>query len=382
MIGNLSKTSLFGAALATTFTFYACGDDSGSNPNNNSGTYTSSETNSSSYQMLIDENTQSIHLSGEGEYENKCLVKDGVAEWGQVKVKSGERFAQYKFVGDTLAILWADNEEGEYENYGEMYVGGTAGSIYGNWRSIPCMYEWDYDDNWGSHGGETYCHSDFEGKQTALSISNGSFSKITTTAAESIASADFNYSTSGYRNHLFAYLVTGTTTYIPEAQDLFSPNVAQITIDGFENSNEIQTKYAELYADMPLAERISMGLYTVEELASFGIVSTAMSALGETFTFGGIPYTVSVLKAIEQDNYELEIVTIEANGITCTDSYEFTRPVSKNNCITENIDYFSQDDGYDFNGNKYYYAYKYKKSNYEEFQACLSTIIAPQPVVQ
>ena len=382
MFRYFSKTTLIGAVIATSFAFYACGDDSSSGPSGDSGTGTSTETNTSSYQMLIDENSQSIHLSGDGEYENKCLVKDGVAEWGQVKVKSGERIAQYKFVGDTLAILWADNEEGEYENYGEMYVGGIAGSIYGNWSSIPCMYEWDYDDDWGSHGGETYCHSDFEGNQTALSISNGSFSKTTTTAAEGIAPADYNYSTSGYRNQLFAYLVTGTTTYIPKAQDLFTPNMAQITIDGFENSSEIQTKYAEFYADLPLAERISMGLCTVEELASFGIVSTGMSATGETFTFGGIPYTVSVLKAIEQDNYELEIVTVAANGITCTDSYEFTRPVSKNNCTSENLDYFSQDSDYDVNGNKYYYAYKYKKSNYEEFQACLSTIIASQPVVQ
>lgn len=382
MIRNFSKTTLIGAALATTFTFYACGDDSGSNPNNNLGTYTSSETNSSSYQMLIDENSQSIHLSGDGEYENKCLVKDGVAEWGQVKVKSGERIAQYKFVGDTLAILWADNEEGEYENYGEMYVGGTAGSIYGNWSSIPCIYEWDYYDDWGSHGGETYCNSDFESMQTKLSISNGAFSKTTTTAAESIASADFNYFTSGYRNHLFAYLVTGTTSYIPEAQDLFSPNIAQITFDGFENSNETQTNYAERYADLPLAERISMGLFSVEELASLGIISTGMSATGETFTFGGISYTVSVLKAIDEDNYESEVVTIAANGVTCTSSYEFTRPVSKNNCTSENLDFFSQDNDYDVNGNKYYYAYKYKKGNYGEFEACLSTIVTPLSVAQ
>ena len=130
--------------------------------------------------MLIDENSQTMHLSGSGDFENMCLVKGNTVEWGQVKVTSGERLAQYKFVGDTLAILWLDNEEGEYEDYGEMFVGGTAGNIYGSWSSIPCMYEWDYDDDWGSHGGETYCHSDFEGNQTALTISDGSFSKTTT----------------------------------------------------------------------------------------------------------------------------------------------------------------------------------------------------------
>ena len=83
------KTTLLGAALAATFAFYACGDDSSSGPSGDSGTGTSTETNTSSYQMLLDENSQVMSLSGEGFMENMCIVSGETVQWKPVNTKDG-----------------------------------------------------------------------------------------------------------------------------------------------------------------------------------------------------------------------------------------------------------------------------------------------------
>jgi hypothetical protein len=335
-----TNASLFGAALAATFAFYACGDDSSSGPSGDSGTYTSTETNSSSYQMLIDENSQTMHLSGSGDFENMCLVKGNTVEWGQVKVTSGERLAQYKFVGDTLAILWLDNEEGEYEDYGEMFVGGTAGNIYGSWSSIPCMYHDRGRDS------RTICDSDFEGVQTTLTISNGSFSKTTTKTTSQASASD--YPTSLFRIHLFTYLATGSKGDIPTAGDIFGHSFDQVP--------------------------------TAEALAMLGIVSTDISLTGESFTYAGIPVTVEIQKAFKMDDdNKAAIVNVTANGVTCTGIREEFEEISREYCTTENINLFDTDSDTDANGNKYYYAYDYLNKNIDEFRTCIQTILPVTP---
>jgi hypothetical protein len=175
--------------------------------------------------------------------------------------------------------------------------------------------------------------------------------------------------------------VTGNASYIPLPDYIFGKAV---TIgDEYVKQNGNLVSYAELYANYPLSERISMGLHSTEELATFGgIVSTDLSATGETFTYGGVSYTVSVLKAIDTDEHTSITVTIATNGITCTNIDESNRHITQDLCKSENMEYLKTDDDTDVNGNKYYYGYKYSQNNFSDFKACLNTILVPQPVVQ
>lgn len=372
MKSALTQALFFGACATTAIGLLACGEDSSTSPSG-SGANSAGESISSSYQLLIDENSQTMKLSGQGDFENKCLVNNGVPQWGSVKIRSGEQLVQYKFVGDTLVLSWWDDEDDEFNNLAKMYVGGKAGSIYSTWTSIPCTYKLSSE--------RTNCDDDDIEATEIVSITSNSFSKTVTAQYIEETNRKFNYATSDYRYKLFAYLVTGNASYIPLPDYIFGKAV---TIgDEYVKQNGNIVSYAELYANYPLSERISMGLHSTEELATFsGIVSTDLSATGETFTYGGISYTVSVLKAIDTDEHTSITVTIATNGITCTNIDESNRHITQDLCKSENMEYLKTDDDTDVNGNKYYYGYKYSQNNFSDFKACLNTILVPQPVVQ
>jgi hypothetical protein len=358
------KTVLLVAASALSFCFFACGDSS-TGPGDSS-------VQANSYKMVVDAGTQTIQLSSDGEYESKCLIKDGTAEWGQVKTGSGNAQYQYRFIGDTLALFLYDQDDYDYKSSGQMYTGGSAGNIYGTWTSIPCKYN--------SSREKTSCDDD-ESATEMISISGNSFSKTVTTKYIEETNRKFNYATSAYRYNLFAYLVTGTTSYIPLPDYIFRGVVTKG--DEYVKQGGNLVSYAELYANYPLSERISMGLHSTEEIATFGgIVSTDLSATGETFIYGGIPYTVSVLKAIDTDEHTSITVTIATNEITCTGIDESNRHITQDLCKSENMEYLTTDDDTDVNGNKYYYGYIYSQNNFSEFKACLNSIIIPLTAVQ
>ena len=273
------KTSLLGAALTVTFAFYACGDDSSSGPSGDSGTNTT-ETNTSSYQMLLDENSQVMSLSGEGFMENMCIVSGESVQWKPVNTKKGDQIIKYMFVGDTLVLFWQD-EDGAFENYGDMFIGGTAGNIYGTWNLIPCEYK--------ESKGRSSCDEDDLEYNTTLSISNGAVN-VTQTKQTFVEASPLDYASSEYRWSLYVALYTGVAS----------------------NLDPTDLAYNILSESGPLASK-------PEVQTALGIVSSNLSTTGETITIAGKTFTVKVKDFqtfIGNDNNEAS-VDISADGITC-----------------------------------------------------------------
>lgn len=334
------KTTLLGAALAATFAFYACGDGSSSGPSGDSGTGSYTETNTSSYQMLLDENSQVMSLSGEGFMENMCIVSGETVQWKPVNTKDGNQIIKYMFVGDTLVLFWQD-EDGAFENYGDMFIGGTAGNIYGTWNMIPCEYK--------ESKGRSSCDEDDLEYNTTLSISNGAVN-VTQTKQTFVDASPLDYSTSEYRWSLYVALYTGVAS----------------------NLDLMDLSYNSLSESGPLASK-------PEVQTALGIVSSDLSTTGETITIAGKTFTVKVqdFQSFTGNDNSSASVDISADGITCNSTVARIYELTSDYCKTEYMEDFDIDDAYDAKGNKYYYVDSYKKSNMNEFYACMQGIMPP-----
>jgi hypothetical protein len=329
-----TKTSLFGAALALTFAFYACGDDSSSGPSN-----PGNEVMSSSFQMIIDDKSQTISLSGDGFKENMCVVNGETVQWKPVQTSPGDMLAKYMFVGDTLVLFWQD-EDGDFENYGDMFIGGSAGSVYGTWNMVPC----EYKDSRGSSS----CDDELD-YDLSLTIASNSI-KITQQVKNAGEGPALDYSTSEYRWNVYVALYTGVASNLDP------------TLLSYNSLSE-----AGSFASKP------------EVQAALGITSSNLSTTGETITIAGKTFTVRVQNFqtfVGNDNSSIS-VDISADGITCSRTEEEIYELTSDYCKTENMAYFDIDDDYDANGNKYYYVDSYKKDNMDEFYACMQGIMPP-----
>ena len=321
------KIVLLGAASALSFCFFACGDSS-TGPGDSS-------VQANSYKMVIDVGTQTIQLSSDGEYESKCLIKDGTAEWGQVKTGSGNAQYQYRFIGDTLALFLYDQDDYDYKSSGQMYTGGSAGNIYGTWTSIPCKYN--------SSREKTSCDDDDFDFTETVSISNGFLSKTKYPIASNEVSykdVNKNYSTSAFRWQLYTILYNKSKS---------TPDISNVFVRNTNRSDE--------------------------ELPVMGFTSTVLIETGEVFVYKGITYTVNVREAIKGSGYSRAIVDIAANGITCTGIREEYEEVSPELCKTEFIASLSTGSKTDATGNKYTYASRYLSTNAPEFGQCFVALM-------
>lgn len=335
MMKHLSRAALLGTTMAAAFGFYACGDDSSSGPSN-----PGNEVMSSSFQMIIDDKSQTISLSGDGFKENMCVVNGETVQWKPVQTSPSDMLAKYMFVGDTLVLFWQD-EDGDFENYGDMFIGGSAGSIYGTWNMVPCEYK--------ESRGSSSCDEDDLEYNTTLSISNGAVN-ITQTKQTFAEASPLDYSTSEYRWSLYVSLYTGVASNLDP------------TLLSYNSLSE-----AGSFASKP------------EVQAALGITSSNLSTTGETITIAGKTFTVRVQNFqtfVGNDNSSTS-VDISADGITCSRTAERIYELTSDYCKTENMAYFDIDDDYDANGNKYYYVDSYKKDNMDEFYACMQGIMPP-----
>lgn len=333
MMKHLSRAALLGTTMATAFGFYACGDDSSSGPSN-----PGNEVMSSSFQMIIDDKSQTISLSGDGFKENMCIVNGETVQWKPVQTSPGDMLAKYMFVGDTLVLFWQD-EDGDFENYGEMFIGGSAGSVYGTWNMVPCEYK--------ESRGSSRCDDELD-YDLSLTIASNSI-KITQVKNAGEGPA-LDYSTSEYRWSLYVALYTGVAS----------------------NLDPTDLSYNSLSEAGPFASK-------PEVQAALGIVSSDLSTTGETISIAGKTFTVKVKDFqtfIDNDNNGAS-VDISADGVTCNSTVERIYDLTSDYCKAENMDYFDTDYDFDANGNKYYYVDRYYKSNMDEFYACMQGIMPP-----
>ena len=111
----------------------ACGDDNGSSPAQGGPKY------------ILDEANQKFAI-----VYDRCYTSETFTRWDE---NVDTTWFHYKFVGDTLVVIKDGNtaegygkeedEEHVSRDEGDVYVGGSAGSIIGKWKTLNeyCYYE-------------------------------------------------------------------------------------------------------------------------------------------------------------------------------------------------------------------------------------------------
>lgn len=127
---TLLTLSLF----ATTVLFCACSDDSSSSANDEPAI--STETSS----LEVDEEHNVLTWTTEKSKE-LCVHEKGSFTWKTVNLGTSKESARYEFLGDTLVLYSLVYKNGEQERFGRMYLGGTAGKIYGTWKDLFCDFD-------------------------------------------------------------------------------------------------------------------------------------------------------------------------------------------------------------------------------------------------
>ena len=105
------------------------------------------------------------------------------------------------------------------------------------------------------------------------------------------------------------------------------------------------------------------------------------SKTNQTFKIGDKTYTVTVKKAETTLHFSgrtnREVKLEVTDGTTTCSSYAIYKTVDENLCKTENLEYFTVYDDEDEDGNKLFYVSRYKNTDHEKFQECLSSIAIP-----
>ena len=334
------KRYLITAAATAALMFAACGDDSSSGAGDGSWTQKAA--------LSVDEAQQTFIITEPEGFEELCVRElDGSVVWKNVKINP-ERALKYKyeFLGDTLVMYRIYDDD--LDRYGQMYLGGTAGKIYGSWTNIFCEH------NKGENRTECY-EKDARYMTHIMKFSEG----------EIAASYEYRYdlylqdlSAVGYMNSDFMY----------DLYNMMSYGYGEIRAEDITDFDE--------YEDGDLQSTIQE--YNIEILET--------SSDKQTFKRGEKTYTVSLdkidiyLSEKWDENAEISISLTDGSS-TCNLDYVKKSPTS-DVCKVEYVDdlrFEEDDDGY---GNEYSYAYRYKKTNAQEFSRCVMAMAGTADPVQ
>lgn len=316
----MKKFILTSVAAMATLAFVACSSDSSSS----SGSSTSMKAD-----LQIDEDAQLFTMTFTEDVE-KCIKDGGDFVWKNLGTVQESETYKYSFVGDTLILR---EKEGSYiESDGMVFVGGSQGSLKGTWN---LLYNcWYYD-------GEIECEKDAKERfSTTFKISGSSI----TIESESKAKPFDDYMSSGFVYYLVKDIARGYNIDVDES-DLFD----DYTEDMFEYLQDNEN-----------------------------VKASSVTKTSGTYTIDGVDYSIKV-ENVEQDEMNESysaVVKVSSNGNTCTLNYEEAYTVTKSMCSAKNAEYFDLDSYEDENGNKFYEADEFYKSNYGEFSDCVEDMIA------
>ncbi len=113
---------------------WACSDDSSSSADDEPAVSTKTSA------LEVDEEHNIITWTTENS-KDMCLLESGSFTWKTVNLGFSKESARYEFRGDTLVLYPLVYNNGEQERFGRMYLGGTAGKIYGTWRALFCDFD-------------------------------------------------------------------------------------------------------------------------------------------------------------------------------------------------------------------------------------------------
>lgn len=317
----MKKFILTSVAALATLALVACGSDSSSS---SSGSSTSLKAD-----LQIDEEAQLFTMTYSQDVE-KCIKDGGDFMWKNLGTVEVSETYKYSFVGDTLILR--EKEGSHIESDGMVFVGGSQGSLKGTWN---LLYNcWYYD-------GEIECEKDAKERfSTTFKISGSSI----TIESESKAKPFDDYMSSRFVYYLVKDIARG---------------------------NSIDVDEDELFDDY--TEEMFEYLQDNESVKASSVTKTS-----GTYTIDGVDYSIKV-ENVEQDEMNESysaVVKVSSNGNTCTLNYEEAYTVTKSMCSAKNAEYFDLDSYEDENGNKFYEADEFYKSNYEEFEDCMDDMIA------
>lgn len=317
----MKKFILTSVAALATLALVACGSDSSSS---SSGSSTSLKAD-----LQIDEEAQLFTMTYSLDVE-KCIKDGGDFVWKNLGSVERSETYKYSFVGDTLILR--EKDDSYTSSYGMVFVGGSQGSLKGTWKMLSyCGY---YD-------GDIDCEEDeVERFSTTFKISGSSI----TIESESKAKPFDDYMSSGFVYYLVKDIARGNS----------------IDVDG-----------DELFDDY--TEEMFEYLQGNEHVKASSVTKTS-----GTYAIDGVDYSIKVENA-EQDEMNESysaVVKVSSNGNSCTFNYEEAYTVTKSMCSAKNAEYFDLDSYEDENGNKFYEAEEFYKSNYEEFEDCMDDMIA------
>ena len=332
---NFKKDIVFSSILAATI-LSACGDNSSSSTNAENDNPSSSSIGNNTqplpawfddaekvhYNLFVDEDAQTFTISLSEQSNMACVIDGDNVEWMSVPSIFDETY-KYDFVGDTLVLYFWNRDDVDFSTDGGMYVGGTAGNLYGSWKYIPCLYD--------SEKSKSKCS---DNSHEAIAIFSD---KNVTTAEQNPDDETFDYMSSSFRESLLSALDDGRE-WVPYIEELTDPAREK------------------------------------KEFAS--IKESSITKTGETFKYKGTTYTVNVPVYSFPDFAYNRTITIEIASAEkkCTGSLNISFKISKELCTNENRSNFSTAIFEDANGNTFRYAKRYEKDNNGEFRRCLGEL--------
>lgn len=327
------KRPLFTAAAASALLLAACGDDSSS----------ASASYSQSGSLYVDEAQQLLVITTDPFSIDQCVVTQAGLAWKSISQPGDVDSAKYSFLGDTLVLL--DIDEGETDNYGDLFVGGSAGNIYGTWTNLPCSYN--------SSTGEKMCYE----KEARY---------ITRTLKLSQGKA-----TAGIEYHFDVYL--SDIEAVGYMKSYFMKQLYNALSNGYHidaDASDIFDIYdAEDYEDFEKSIKRN-NVQIIEETKE-----------SQTFKIGEKTYTVTVENAEQSFEYNLygtsnvdASVNVSDGTKTCN-SHTVRKIMDESLCKVENMEYLRIRDDVD---EEYAYARYYRNSNEVEFEECIKSIAVEQ----
>ena len=319
---------LFFLPALTAATLFACSDSSSSTAEDEPSI--STETSS----LEVDEEHNVITWTTE-KSKDLCVHENGSFTWKNVNLGTTTESARYEFRGDTLVLYPLDY--GKQERFGHMYLGGTAGKIYGTWKYLFCDFD-PVEKN-------TFCANGDIFATKTITLSKG---KMTTETQY-----DFErYSAQKSGNLVLSELTGDILQALKGTKGLYVPGAF-----------------------------IDDSARVLDLIQEHKIKTTAQTRTSLTFKMDGKEYSLKYNEAEEtlaKDGSEKlnRIVKLEISSEETTCSLDFERTfMEKSLCKNENKDYLDLNkEMIDGQGNTLEYAVAYLVNNQEEFEACLEKI--------
>jgi hypothetical protein len=138
------KKALF--AITISLALAACGDDSSSNADDNSGYNISNDGNriTTTGPLFVDETQQIIAITQDAKTNDICVQENDSWIWKSVSIPSETDSYKYEFRGDSL-LLYRMYSDTSTSNYASIYIGSTGGEIYQTWTYTQCEYDKETD---------------------------------------------------------------------------------------------------------------------------------------------------------------------------------------------------------------------------------------------